>query len=536
MTERLSSHQKRLLLRYQRLLMRWRTEPAQVSLNEVAEALYCSPRYARTLLSEMQQSGWLNWKARAGRGATGVLQCRVDPAALKALLDGDYAMQTDQTLISGPVYSADNDDGEGYVIPFFRPLMKITPSLYTAWPERHLIQMVHAGLMRFVPGAAGPVPGLAHTAEVSADGLSWTLYLRRGLVWHNGEPLRPEQLVSVLQRHVGGPGLPHVAQITLSGYVLQLKLTNPDVLLPHRLAHPAYSLSHPEDHTIGLGPFRIKEHTESALVLQRSAFWYGERPQVAKVSFNIHPRPAPDWSVITLKTAQLPVSSEDVKILSGDGGVTFLTYNSTRKTTTLAQQAVIRRIIQGHVQRMLMETTTIAECPEWLRGENSEVESADLPPQLNIVYCLLPELTTLIEQLKKSLRWRGCQLNVTTRAASHWLLPEEDWSSFDLCLGFQPMGAHLAGTLEEHYRHCHMFRAFWGKDFNERGEQILKRAVKGSPSQHSRRIRRLFCYLKHNGWVTPLYIQRWRLLVPEQVKGVETCELGWPDFTRLWMT
>jgi MarR-like DNA-binding transcriptional regulator SgrR of sgrS sRNA len=38
------------------------------TLNELADLLNCSRRHMRTLLNTMQQQGWLNWEAEAGRG------------------------------------------------------------------------------------------------------------------------------------------------------------------------------------------------------------------------------------------------------------------------------------------------------------------------------------------------------------------------------------------------------------------------------------------------------------------------------------
>ena len=40
----------------------------ETTLNELAELLNCSRRHMRTLLNTMQQQGWLNWEAEAGRG------------------------------------------------------------------------------------------------------------------------------------------------------------------------------------------------------------------------------------------------------------------------------------------------------------------------------------------------------------------------------------------------------------------------------------------------------------------------------------
>lgn len=45
-----------------------RGQSQETTLNELAELLNCSRRHMRTLLNTMQQQGWLNWEAEAGRG------------------------------------------------------------------------------------------------------------------------------------------------------------------------------------------------------------------------------------------------------------------------------------------------------------------------------------------------------------------------------------------------------------------------------------------------------------------------------------
>ena len=39
-----------------------------------------------------------------------------------------------------------------------------------------------------------PQPNLAHTWDVSADGLTWTFYLRRDVRWHDGEPFSADDV------------------------------------------------------------------------------------------------------------------------------------------------------------------------------------------------------------------------------------------------------------------------------------------------------------------------------------------------------
>ena len=65
--------------------------------------------------------------------------------------------------------------------------------------EANIAQDLFEGLI--VPGAAGqPVPGLAETWTVSADGLIWTFTLRPGLAWSDGAPLTSADVVGSLRR------------------------------------------------------------------------------------------------------------------------------------------------------------------------------------------------------------------------------------------------------------------------------------------------------------------------------------------------
>lgn len=535
MTDRLSLHEKRLLKRYRLLLAHFRVAPVQVRIGELADLMCCTPRYARTLLGDMQKAGWLNWAPAAGRGATGVLRCQVDACALQALLDGVYVVQTDTISAPLPPATVKEAEGDCYTLRFFRPLMKITPSLYTVWPERHLIRMVHVGLMRYEAGGEAPVPGLALAVDVSADRLTWTFHLRRGLVWHSGEAFAPEQLLPALRQRAGGPGLPHVSDVVLSGHTLRLTLSAPDILLPHRLAHPANAFAHPEEDTNGLGPFRTEMQSSTGLTLQRSPFWYAGRPQAARFSFEVIPTKRPDWSTITLESGRSVLPDTAVQTLDGDGGFAFLMFNYARAALTPQQRAVVRRIMQGVAAEIIRRMVSLAELPDGLCVDDCDAEPALLPRELSVVYCRMPETTALIEQLRKSLLWRGCRLNATPRMASHWLLPGEDWSDFDFCVGFQPLGMDQAGMYEEHYRNSPVFGTFLGEEWDLRNRKRLIRAVGGTREDYAARITGAFRTLLRKRIITPLYTQRWRLSVPAEARDVEVFELGWPDFSRIWM-
>lgn len=58
----------RLQQQFIRLWQRCHGETTDTTLQALAEALSCSRRHMRSLLSAMQREGWLTWQAESGRG------------------------------------------------------------------------------------------------------------------------------------------------------------------------------------------------------------------------------------------------------------------------------------------------------------------------------------------------------------------------------------------------------------------------------------------------------------------------------------
>ncbi|HEM8838462.1 TPA: SgrR family transcriptional regulator [Klebsiella aerogenes] len=527
-----------LMRRYHRLLTRYRTQMVDVSVQEVADTLVCTPRYARTLLRRMQDAGWVNWTPRAGRGFKGTLQCRVDLAALLAQQQGDYSPVPPEAFTPSAPSSSLSPAvtmGARYFISFYRPLLAIIPSVHTGRAERHVLHMVHDGLMRYRGNNPVPQPGLAHTVDVAANGLTWCFHLRQGLVWHNGEIVHPDQLVTALRRFAGTPGLPHVAQVTCRGHSLCLHLAQPDVMLAHRLASPVYALAHPDEPSCGLGPFRLSEHTADRLVLQRFTDWYGERPEVAEVVYETALQRRQVWSELHLETHRSRLIPQPVRTYESADTFSFLAFNQVRGSLTPAQQSVIRQIVRHATARLPDEVACrTASPPDGLPPGPESVADALLPPTLSLTYFHTPELYALLKLVEKSLRWRGCVLTITPLKTTHWLLPEEEWSRQDMVLGYLRLGMQPAFSPEERFRHSRLCRVFWGEDIWRRGLRQLDRSLMRDEARHLRQVTRLMRRVIRTHLLTPLYSQRYWLTVPENVRGVRICSQGLPDFTCLW--
>ncbi len=65
----------------------------------------------------------------------------------------------------------------------------IDPALITGVPESRIVSMLFEGLVNLDPKTLAPRPGVAHSWQISADGLIYTFNLRPEAKWSNGDPL-----------------------------------------------------------------------------------------------------------------------------------------------------------------------------------------------------------------------------------------------------------------------------------------------------------------------------------------------------------
>src|SRR5437773_6613641 len=73
------------------------------------------------------------------------------------------------------------------------------PALSTDVPTGRAVAYIFDGLTRFTPDAK-VVPGLAKSWDVSADGITYTFHLRRGVKFHDGRPFAAKNVVATFQR------------------------------------------------------------------------------------------------------------------------------------------------------------------------------------------------------------------------------------------------------------------------------------------------------------------------------------------------
>ncbi|TYP89591.1 ABC transporter substrate-binding protein [Blastococcus xanthinilyticus] len=136
-----------------------------------------------------------------------------------------------------------------------------------------------------------PRPMLAEDYTMSDDGLTYTIPLREGITFHNGEPMTAEDVVASLERWmvVSGPGklvAEDVESITATDdATVEIVLNKPRyslisdlaayvqaaIIVPAEIAQAAGDQPMADDQIIGTGPFKLGEYTHGQrIVLEKN--------------------------------------------------------------------------------------------------------------------------------------------------------------------------------------------------------------------------------------------------------------------------
>ncbi|HWI31262.1 MAG TPA: ABC transporter substrate-binding protein [Microbacterium sp.] len=168
--------------------------------------------------------------------------------------------------------------------------------------EQVLIDNVYQGLVSRTQDSE-IVPAIASDFEVSDDGLTYTFTLNEGIVFHNGEPLTVEDVVTSLtqvkddETIVGHGDFAGVASIVSPDpATVVITLIEPNQNFLFTLTTPAglvFKAGDPTDlktDANGTGPFALERWSQGdSITFVRSDAYWGEAPQVAEVVFQYIP-------------------------------------------------------------------------------------------------------------------------------------------------------------------------------------------------------------------------------------------------------
>lgn len=214
----------------------------------------------------------------------------------------------------------------------------LNPVLAMDAPSREVIGAMQADLVHINRATQLTEPALAKAWKVSSDGLQYTLTLRQGLRFSDGQPLEADDVLFTfrvyLDESVHSPqrdllmvGGKPIAVRKVDAYTLVFQLAQPYgvgervfdglAVLPRHLLEKPYlegklgqvgTLSTPALHWAGLGPFRLKEYVAGQrLILEHNPYYW-------KTDRNGHRLPYLDELVF------LFVPSSDAQVLRFQSG------------------------------------------------------------------------------------------------------------------------------------------------------------------------------------------------------------------------
>ena len=149
-------------------------------------------------------------------------------------------------------------------------------------------------------------PDLAERWEVSADGLTWTFYLREGVRFHNGELFTAEDVKFSLERLIdpesgsthAGAFDPNMTVAIVDDYTVTITLSAPDADLLDTLAGPSMAMvpksvveayGNLNEIVVGTGPFYLAERrADVKTVLARNPEYFEDGlPYLDRIEFRI---------------------------------------------------------------------------------------------------------------------------------------------------------------------------------------------------------------------------------------------------------
>lgn len=142
--------------------------------------------------------------------------------------------------------------------------------------------------------------------QISEDGLTYTILLRQGVVFHDGTPFNAQAMAFSLKRFIENGGEPSflladtIDTVEATGdYELTIKLKQAFSAFPALLAYPGACAISPKAYEIGkekfnprefvgTGPYRLTQYKSDSLRLEAFDRYWGEKPQNRGIDLQIY--------------------------------------------------------------------------------------------------------------------------------------------------------------------------------------------------------------------------------------------------------
>lgn len=217
-------------------------------------------------------------------------------------------------------------------------------------PSATVVEHIVETLLELTPDG-DIVPKLAESYEVSPDGRVWTLYLRRGIAFHDGTPFNAEAVKYNIERIIDPDNavtfaflLNAVREVrVVDEYTVELVTDEPFAPIVNHLTHSATGIQSPTaierygddygQNPVGTGPFVFKEWVAGDhITLARNPDYWGDPAEVEEVVFRVVPEDGPRMLMVQTGEAHVAVRvpPEMADVLDRDPNITVVRTPSVR--------------------------------------------------------------------------------------------------------------------------------------------------------------------------------------------------------------
>jgi peptide/nickel transport system substrate-binding protein len=254
--------------------------------------------------------------------------------------------------------------------------VQLDPSVVTDGISFNVLRQGCEALLNFAGETTIPEPSLAHSWDVSEDGLTWTFNLQEGVTFHDGTPFNAEAVVFNFERWINTDNPYHFAEQAFEYYSAQFggfddssiisgveatgeyevtfTMTNPLPAMLNNLAMVQFGISSPAaimEHGANYGtpevgysctgPFTFVEWiSDDRVVVERNADYWNEFPgNIDRVVFRVIPDKAAALAAMqagevdmfdspNVEDLDTIANSDDLQLLARPGfNVLYLAFN-----------------------------------------------------------------------------------------------------------------------------------------------------------------------------------------------------------------
>ncbi|KMK75539.1 ABC transporter substrate-binding protein [Alkalihalobacillus pseudalcaliphilus] len=308
---------------YEQLLLSFHERQSKTTLKELSGILFCSERHTKNIIHDLKEIGWIDWSPGRGRGNVSTITFKVELETFimqraeqlvsEASIDEAVsfiksrtlnALQKEQFLdwlLTKVIHSKEMESpGELDHLRFasYRPLPSLDPYYVHRRSENHMMRHIYNRLIRYSETQQDFVPELAHSFKSSEDELTWIFYLRKHVLFHDGQQVSAADICESFQRHSDKRSAYHWMTATISSvkplnmYTVEFTLTYRNPFFLHLIASLGGSIvkANKPNVPIGTGPFQVVTNNEDKLTLQAFEHYFGYRPLLDKVTMYFFPQ------------------------------------------------------------------------------------------------------------------------------------------------------------------------------------------------------------------------------------------------------